>query len=295
MTGKFKSRNRDINWALARARAYLNDRGIKDPYVDAQVLLAHCLGMDIVGLYREGERQISLQSLNTFCKLVQRRGKNEPVAYLTGRKEFMGLVFEVSRGVLIPRPETELMVEKALQLYSKYWPGKPVIFADAGTGCGNIAISLARELLLSKIYAVDISPCALKIAQRNAGVHGVGKKIVFGRGDLLAPLAGLGLEEKINLITANLPYIKTAEISGLMPDVGLYEPREALDGGTDGLDLYRRLIPQSLCYLTKPGFLLVEIGPEQGMEITSYLTISGWKFELLSDLAGWDRLVIACP
>ncbi|HAU32712.1 MAG: Release factor glutamine methyltransferase [Desulfotomaculum sp. 46_296] len=295
MPGKLKSRNRNINWALAWAKAYLNDRGIKDPYLDAQVLLAHCLGMDIVGLYREGERQLSLQESDAFCKLVQRRGKNEPVAYLTGRKEFMGLVFEVSRDVLIPRPETELLVEKALELYSRYWPGKPLIFADIGTGCGNIAVSLARELPLSKIYAVDISPCALKIAEKNAGVHGVREKMIFSRGDLLAPLDGLGLEGKINLITANLPYIKTSGISSLMPDVGLYEPREALDGGPDGLDLYRRLIPWSLCYLTQPGFLLMEIDPEQGREIASYLSISRWKFECLSDLAGRDRLVIACP
>ena len=295
MPGKTRSRNRNINWALAWARAYLNGQGIKDPYLDAQILLAHCLGMDIVGLYREGERQLSPQEKDAFCKLVQRRGKNEPVAYLTGRKEFMGLVYEVSRDVLIPRPETELLVEKALELYSKYWPGQPVIFADIGTGCGNIAVSLARELPLSKIYAVDISPSALIIAERNACVHRVWEKIIFSRGDLSAPLESLGLEGKINLITANLPYIESTETNSLMPDVGLYEPRQALDGGPDGLDLYRRLIPQSLRYLTKPGFLLMEIGPGQRMEITSYLAISGWKFECLSDLAGRDRLVIACP
>jgi len=295
MPGKLKSRNKNINWALAWARAYLNDRGIKDPYLDSQVLLAHCLGMDIVGLYREGERQLSPQESDAFCRLVQRRGKNEPAAYLTGRKEFMGLVFEVSRDVLIPRPETELLVEKALELCSKYWPDKPVILADVGTGCGNIAVSLAKELPLFKIYAVDISPCALEIAERNAGVHGVGAKIIFNLGDLLAPLTGSGLEGKINLIAANLPYIKSAQINSLMPDVGLYEPRQALDGGPDGLDLYRRLIPQSLRYLTEPGFLLMEIGPEQGKEIASYLGISGWKLECLSDLAGRDRLVIACP
>ncbi len=292
---KSRNRNRSINWALAWARAYLNDQGIKTPYLDSQVLLAHCLGMDIVGLYREGERQLSPQESDEFCKLVQRRGKSEPVAYLTGRKEFMGLDFEVCRDVLIPRPETELLVEKALELYSNYWPGKPVIYADVGTGCGNIAVSLAKELPFSKIYAVDISPCALKIAEKNAGFHGVGGKIVFSRGDLLAPLDGLGLEGKVGLITANLPYIKSAEIDSLMPDVGLFEPREALDGGPDGLDLYRRLIPQSLCYLTKPGFLLLEIGPEQEKEIASFLGISGLKYECLCDLAGRDRLVVACP
>ncbi len=295
MPGKLKSRNRNINWALAWARAYLNDRGIKDPYLDAQVLLAHCLGMDIVALYRESERQLSPQEIDAFCRLVRRRKKNEPVAYLTGRKEFMGLVFEVSRDVLIPRPETELMVEKALELYSKNWPGEHVIIADVGTGCGNIAVSLAKELPLSKIYAVEISPCALKIAERNAGVHGAGGQIVFSRGDLLTSLDGLGLEGKLGLITANLPYIKSAELSNLMPDVGLYEPREALDGGPDGLDLYRRLISQALRYLTKPGFLLMEIGPEQGKEIASFLNISGWKYECLSDIAGRDRLVIARP
>ena len=295
MPCELKSRNRNINWALAWARAYLDFRGIKGSSLDARVLLAHCLGADTVALYRESERQLSSREIGAFFKLVRRRGKNEPVAYLTGRKEFMGLVFEVNRDVLIPRPETELMVEKALHLYSRYWPDESVILADVGTGCGNIAVSLAKGRPFSKIYAVDISPCALEIAERNAGVHGFGEKIVFARGDLLAPLDGLGLEGKISLITANLPYIKSAEINSLMPDVSLYEPREALDGGPDGLDLYRRLIPQSLCYLTKPGFLLLEIGPEQEKEIASFLGISGLKYECLCDLAGRDRLVVACP
>jgi len=229
-----------------------------------------------------------------YSRLVQRRAQGrEPVAYLTERKEFMGLELEVSPAVLIPRPETELLVEKSLELSARCWADQSVLIVDVGTGSGAIAVSLAKYLPCARLYAVDISPAALEVAKRNALTHRVGEKIIFLEGNLLLPLAGLDLEGRVNLIVANLPYIKTSDLDSLMPDVGLYEPPLALDGGLDGLCFYRRLLFQARGFLSRPGYVLMEIGEEQGREITFELALAGWKYEVVSDLAGRDRLAVA--
>lgn len=339
--------------ALAEAGAFLQKRGVDGAALDAQVLLAHCTGLDRVGLYREGRRELTWEQADAFRKLVRRRAAWEPAAYLTGHREFMGLDFLVRPGVLIPRPETELLVEEALALLEKRRDGdamsggadapgfaKPpaaglaggghdrrggpclpgfsrdpaagfsggghdrlngpagvrtVILrvADAGTGSGVIAVSLARCLPAAHVYATDTSPAALETARQNAFRHTVAERISFFSGDLLAPLLERGLTGRLDLVAANLPYVPTGDLPGLMPDVRLYEPSTALDGGPDGLELYRRLVLQAAELLSPGGYLLMEIDPSQAPLLPALLQRRDWEYVVRRDLAGRERLVAA--
>ncbi len=260
--------------------------------IDAELLLAHCLNCERTALYRNSLEELTPEEAGKYRLVLDRRAKGEPVAYITGRKEFMGLDFQVKPGVLIPRPETELLVEKALELFRPKINAPPLpVMIDVGTGSGAIAVSLAVYSKWEKVYAVDVSPAALEIARQNAVNHGVGEKIEFIQGDLLHPLLAIpGL--KADLITANLPYIPSGEIPELMRDVRDYEPLTALDGGEDGLDYYRRLIPQAYKLLPIGGFLMMEIAPGQG-SILKGLMENRWKVEITPDLAGRERLVLA--
>lgn len=288
--------------ALARGRDYLKRCSVENPFLDAEVLLARVTGLDRAGLYREGERKLAQKEAAAYSQLLARRAAREPVAYLTGEKEFMGLSFLVNPAVLIPRPETELLVENALLLAREFFSsGEPVFLAEAGTGSGAVAVSVASFLPDSFVYATDISPGALAVAEKNAERQGVREKIVFLEGDLLSPLFALGLTGRINIVLANLPYVPTARLKRLAPDVRRYEPLLALDGGPDGLSLYRRLIPQARHLLSVPGWLLVEIGPGQGAGILQFLEDDArnapggrpWEAEVLFDYGGRERIVRA--
>lgn len=285
----------DIAAALARARAFLHQKGIEAAPLEAEVLLAHVTGTDRVGLYREANRPLSLEEEEKFQELLQRRAAGEPVAYLTGCREFMGLTFRVTRDVLIPRPETELLVEVALELLTGgAVPGEERLFlADVGTGSGAIAVSLARYLGKSTIYATDISPAALAVAAENARRHGVAGRIIFLAGDLLSPLQKVLPPGSLSLVAANLPYIPSDEIKKLMPDVARHEPHLALDGGRDGLELYRRLVPQARELLAPGGYLLMEIDPSQAPLMSRLLPEGAWRYRVRRDLAGRQRLVVA--
>lgn len=294
----------DIAAALDQARGYLQKQGIENAPLEAEVLLAHCTGLTRVGLYRDSRRQLTARELESFWDLVKRRAAREPVAYLIGHREFMGLDFLVNPDVLIPRPETELLVETALVLLkgaagSPSLPddkdkGEPfLLLADVGTGSGAIAVSLAHYLPGSRIYATDLSSAALEVARKNALRQGVAGRIIFLEGDLLVPVKERLQAGRLSLITANLPYIPTKELGRLMPDVRHYEPVLALDGGCDGLALYRRLIPQARELLIPGGHLLMEIDPAQVPLIAPLLPSSRWRFEIRPDLAGRPRLVVA--
>lgn len=276
-----------IKEALAAARAYLNEKGIKGAALDAEVLLMHCTGLDRVALLRDDHHVLTPDQETAFGRLLERRGRAEPIAYLIGRREFMGLDFAVDPRVLIPRPETEMMVERVLGFSNKK------IIIDVGTGSGAVAVSLATFLPDTQIYATDISAQALEVAQKNASRHQVRERVAFCRGDLLEPLRGLGLEGRVDVVTANLPYVPTGELPELMPDVRLYEPALALDGGIDGLDLYRRLIPAAREFLAPRGHLLMEITPGQGDILLRLLSADGWQGQVEADLAGLERLVVA--
>lgn len=260
--------------------------------IDAEAILAHVTGRDRPALYRDSHLELPREQEKTARAMVERRAGGEPLAYITGHREFMGMDFLVTPAVLIPRPETELLVEKAAEILKEIKKaGIAPVAADVGTGCGAIAVSLAVMLDLPVLYATDISPEALEVARQNAKRLGAGERIVFRQGDLLQSLAGVeGL--KLHLLAANLPYVPSREIPGLMADVREHEPHLALDGGGDGLDLYRRLVPEAARFLLPGGHLLMEIGPGQEAAMLEMLD-PGWEAEILRDLAGRERLVAA--
>lgn len=277
-----------IKTALQRTREQFKEQGLQTPALDAEVLLSHVTGLDRTGLYREWEKPLSDEEATHYFVLTGKRLTGEPVAYLTGRREFMGLDFTVSPSVLIPRPETELLVETALTLL----PPSPTMI-DVGTGSGAIAVSLASLLPDAVVYAIDLSPAALDIARLNAVRHGVGERVCFFQGDLLEPLAGSVTDGRVDLIAANLPYIPIDDLPGLPREVRLFEPSLALDGGVDGLDLVRRLISAAPDFLKQDGYLLMEIGCCQGREVAILLKPPVWETVIKKDLAGLDRLVVA--
>ncbi len=277
-----------VRESLIQATRYLRDSGFFSPRLDAEVLLAYVLGRDRVYLYREADMVLDEDCERYYGVLLERRAGGEPVAYLTGLKEFMGLDFEVGPHVLIPRPETELMVEKALEMLTG-WSGQRVA-VDVGTGSGAIAVSLAclapHDTL---VHAIDISPQALDIARANAMRHSVA--VFFYAGDLLAPLRGALAPCSVAVITANLPYIPSGAMAGLSRDVRGYEPVLALDGGFDGLEIYRRLVPQAETWLAPGGRLFMEISPEQCEQVMAWLVPPRWRAGLYLDLAGRPRLI----
>lgn len=275
---------------------YLAERCPGAGRIDAEVLLGHCTGKDRVALYRDGLESLTPPQERDYQNLLERRAQGEPVAYITGHKEFMGLDFMVNPSVLIPRPETELLVEKALErikekAFFQKQSAERLVAVDVGTGSGAIAISLAVFIRSLHVFAIDISGEALLTAQKNAESNGVADRVEFVQGDLLTPVINIP-DVRPCWIVANLPYIPSGELSGLMSDVRDYEPFSALDGGVDGLDYYRRLIPQAGESLLEEGFLLMEIAPGQGAKLQKLLEPL-WAVELFSDLAGRERLVVA--
>jgi release factor glutamine methyltransferase len=219
--------------------------------------------------------------------MVSDRLEGRPVAHLTGHREFMGLDFLVTPEVLVPRPETELIVEEALRLMSGGPEGS--IIVDIGTGSGAIAVSLARYAPAARVLATDLSEAVLTVARLNAVRHRV--KVEFLLGDLLESIPDT-LAGQIDVITANLPYIPTTEVDTL-PRAVRAEPRAALDGGPDGLGLYRRLVPQAYRFLRPGGYLLFEIGLGQGRAALALVPRARWESKILPDLAGWERVVVA--
>lgn len=278
-----------VKITLQEAVACLREHRISEPRLDAEVLLAHVLGIDRLQLFVEPDKIVPATELASFRGIISERAAGRPVAYLTGQREFMSLIFRVGPGVLIPRPETELLVEEALRL-------NPSVVIDVGTGSGAIAVSLAYFLPGVKVYATDISTDALAFARKNAAEHGVAGKVTFFPGSLLEPLVDQAAPAlKAQCITANLPYIPAGELDNLPVDVRDYEPWQALDGGPDGLELYRTLIPQAAELFAPGGILLMEIGPGQGQslikELAKYKAFT--KTEVKCDYAGLERIVRA--
>jgi release factor glutamine methyltransferase len=277
-------RDWNIKEILEWTTRYFGDRGIQEPRLDADLLLAHALQKDRVFLYTNYDIPVNKEERERFKELIIRRANHEPLAYITGQKEFMSLHFMVNRHVLIPRPETELLVETALELTKRNSFSRII---DVGTGSGCIAVSLAFYLPDAKVDAVDISAEALEAARENALNNGV--KIRFIKGNLLEPCLE---QEKYDLILANLPYVASCAYEKLEPGIKKYEPKIALEAGEDGMDLYRTLVPQSYELLNGGGYLLFELSPEQvntALEITSCFN----EVNIIEDLAGKSRLLQA--
>jgi release factor glutamine methyltransferase len=238
---------------------FLAGKGSEFPRLDAEVLLAHTLGCRRIELYTRYDEAADADARERFRALVKRRVEGCPVAYLVGRKEFFGLEFEVGPAVLIPRPDTELVVVEALRLAKGM--AEPRVL-DIGTGSGAIAVAVAHRHKGAKVTAVDLSPDALAVAERNAARHGVSGRVRCLRGDLFAPLpAG----ERFDLILSNPPYIAREDIPGLPVGVRHYEPSLALDGGPGGFEVFERLVAEAPDFLEAGGHLVVEIGsPQEG-------------------------------
>ena len=242
--------------------ATLQRSGISDSALEAEVLLRHVLEYDRARFYASLQDTIGVEDLERVQELTRRRIAREPLAYITGHREFYGLDFLVSPGVLIPRQETEQVVERALKVANERHD-KDISVADVGTGSGAIAVAIAANLPGARVFAIDCSAEALAIASRNCQRHRVPDRVTLLLGDLLAPLS-----QAVDLIVSNPPYIATDLLSGLAPEVQR-EPQTALDGGEDGLEIIRRLFKQSTSKLKEGGQLVVEISPEQLSSVKS--------------------------
>lgn len=271
---------------LQTGRRFL--RGVPAPAIEAKVLFLQATGLSEVELFASPQRSIPPKEERSYRRLIQRRLSGVPLAYIIGRKEFWSLSLRIQRGVLIPRPETELLVEKTLGLAA----GAKATIVDIGTGSGNIALALAKELPAARIIATDVSARALRIARQNAQAHGL-DNITFVRGSLFSALHGLGLEGKCDFVICNPPYVSAAAWNSLPTEIKNHEPRRAFVGGRTGLDFIRRLIKGSPDYLKSRAHLLFEVGYGQAEEALSWLD-SGWA-EVISfaDLKGIPRVVQA--
>jgi len=294
-----------ISDALTAASRRLRAAGCDTPGLDAELLLAHALQKGRTWLFMYPQTLLTDEQQVKFEAWLDRRAGREPVAYLLGCKEFFGLEFEVSRHVLIPRPETELLIETALEIVDQRpdrsssgsdQPGStlhtrrfPFSIADAGTGSGCISVVLAKTLAQASLFAIDSSSDALRLARQNAFHHGVGDAITFLAGNLLEPLP-----HPVDLVVSNPPYVSHAELNTVSPEVSQYEPRLALDGGADGLKIIRQLLPQAKDKLKAGGSLLVEIGATQGQPVAQLARqyFPSANIQIKQDLAGRDRLLV---
>ncbi|MGB7948466.1 MAG: peptide chain release factor N(5)-glutamine methyltransferase [Candidatus Binatia bacterium] len=284
---------RTVRSALVDAAGFLLRAGIETARLDAEVLLRQVLAIDQTKLYLEIEEPLLPTAERPFRDLLRRRAQREPLAYITGQKEFWSLDFIVNPAVLIPRPETELLVELALDdLKSRAGGTAPTLF-DLGTGSGAIAVCLAKERSDVDIWAGDVSSAALEVARANALRHGLSDRVRWVTGDLFA---GLDWQKPIfDLIVSNPPYVRTEELTSLEPEIREWEPVGALDGGTDGLDVYRRIIWEAHNYLLPGGKIMLEIGADMGPSVVELFerSASYGPTSVFQDHAGRDRVVTA--
>ncbi|MEN6520943.1 MAG: peptide chain release factor N(5)-glutamine methyltransferase [Armatimonadota bacterium] len=279
---------RTIAQELASAMGTLAQEGVETSQLDAEVLMAHVIGSQRVYVITHQERALTDDELCRYRDFAARRAKREPLSYITGEKEFWGLSFDVTPAVLVPRPETETLIETALPtLRDRENP----LIADIGAGSGIIAISLAVELPDAVVYATEISPEAVKVARRNAIKHQVEVRIDILEGDLLDPLPE-EVKGKLDAVVSNPPYIPSEEIYHLQPEITNYEPRGALDGGEDGMDYHRKILEASREWLKPGGWVHMEIGIGQGEAVSAYARNIGYtNTKVINDLAGIDRVV----
>jgi release factor glutamine methyltransferase len=267
---------------LTWTKEYLAGMGIANARLEAEWMLCAVTGLDRVGLYLNFEKPLNDAELASYRSMVVRRAKREPLQYILGSQEFYGLDLEVMPGVLIPRHDTETLVSEALARM----PGARRVL-DIGTGSGCIAVALAKHLPEATVTATDVSEAALAVARRNADRNGVAIELLSG--SLLEPVTG----RYFDLIVSNPPYIPTADIDGLDPEVRDFEPRGALDGGGDGLSAYRSLIPAAITCLDLDGWLLVEVGIGQAEAVARIFRDSGFAGEPVTarDPGGIERVV----
>jgi len=284
----------DKIWTIGRilkwTEQYFKDKGIESPRLDAEVLLAHVLEKQRIYLYVHFDEPLQPGELAAYREMIKKRVLRVPVAQILGEKEFMGLTFKVTADTLVPRPDTEILVQAAVDRLRAMAGEEPLRFADIGTGSGAICLSVLHYLAGTVADTVDISPAARAVAEENAASLGLADRITFHTGDLLQPLSGISFAA----ILSNPPYIPEADIVKLAPEVRLKEPHTALSGGQDGLDFYRRLANEAPAMLVPGGFTAFEVGIHQAGDVANLLKANPLidRTEILPDYAGIDRVVV---
>jgi len=285
-------------WTIGKLIRWTQDffgkKGIESSRLDAEIILAHSLGLKRIELYTNYNRAVTDEGRTRFRELVKLRARHCPCAYITGEREFMSLNFRVTPDVLIPRPETEFIVESVLELSSGRAAAE-LLIADIGTGCGCICISIATRLEKSRFVATDISEAALAVARENAERHGVAERITFLRGDMLEPAAREGFGGKIDFLLSNPPYVSQEEWPSLMAQVREYEPKEALLVSGDPLEHYRTIAAQAAKLLAPGGRVIVEVGRGRAEAVEKLFRENAdyGATRLVKDYGGIDRIVIA--
>ena len=277
----------NVLWEAVKS---LKEASIDNPVLDSEVILMHLLNIDRIDIIKNRESVIDRPLVKEFFHLIEERKKGKPVQYIVGQQEFMGLSFSIGPGVLIPRPDTEIVVERTIELLKGK---KNIKLADVCTGSGAIAISLAHYLENSYVYATDISKEALKFCKINAKKNYVEDRIKILQGDLLEPLFCENLEGELDVLVSNPPYIDSGDMGDLPDSVRCYEPHLALDGGEKGIDYYKRILKDVPKLLKKEGLLIFEIGYNQGhflLEMVEELGVFR-GIEIEKDLAGLDRCI----
>ncbi|MBM6762000.1 peptide chain release factor N(5)-glutamine methyltransferase [Megamonas hypermegale] len=272
-----------LNWTVN----YFKSKNIQSARLDAEVLLSHVLRQERIYLYVHFDEPMEQNELSKFREYVKKRAQHVPIAYIIGEREFMGLPFKVTKDTLIPRPDTEILVENVLNNVDK---DKEIEIVDIGTGSGAIILSLLVNLPKAQGKTVDISSKAIEVAKENAVNLQVNDRCEFFVGDLFAPLNG----NKFDVIVSNPPYIPQKDIATLEDDIKEYEPVSALTDGGDGLSYYRRLLSEGKAYIKENGFIALEIGIYQSEDVKQIAMDNGWKnIKIIKDYAGIDRVVLA--
>jgi release factor glutamine methyltransferase len=287
--------------AIQKSAEFLSKKGVESPRLHAELLLAHQLGLARMKLYLNFERTLAPSETDGFRELIKRRGQREPLQHIVGSTSFCGLELSVNRQALVPRPETELLAEQGWAFLNGRSPvpedavsapvAPPPTALDFGTGSGCLAIALAVKCVAAQIWAVDVSTPALALAQANAVRHGAAERIRFLESDGFSALTGT---PAFDLVISNPPYVPSAEIESLQPEVREHDPRVALDGGADGLDFYRRLAAEAPPHLHPDGRLMVEFGDGQEKSLREIFQQQKWVVEtVLDDYTQRPRILIA--
>jgi len=274
--------------AIQRSTGFLARKGVDSPRLQVELLLAHALGVPRLKLYLNFEQKLTGANLETVRELVRRRGNREPLQHIIGSTSFCGFEIKVNRHVLVPRPETEMLAERAWQFLAALNP-PPGAALDFGTGSGCLAIALAAQCPGAEVHATDISVEALRVARENAALNNLSDKIQFHSGDGFAALPRV---LPFDLIVSNPPYVPSAEIEALAPEVRDHDPRLALDGGADGLDFYRRLAAEAANHLRPAGRIMLESGDGQAEQIRQLFVQHKWVVESVeADYTGQPRIL----
>lgn len=268
---------------LTATAAFFRERGVPSPRMEAELVLGHALGVSRVAVYLQFDRPLAESELVPIRELVRRRGQREPLAAVLGHKEFYGRDFVVDTGVLVPRPDTETLVDAVLPKLGD----APQFLADVGCGTGIVGLTLALERPSVRCFAVDLADAALHNTRKNVEKHDLKARVAVLRGAFLAPVpAG----REIDWVVSNPPYIPSRDIESLQPEVRLHEPRQALDGGPDGLDAYRALLPQAQARARRG--VALEVGQGQAEAVAAMVEAGGMRVQVFRDLGGVDRVVL---